>query len=618
MDNEKFGKFIKELRIKNNMTQKELGEKIHITDKAISKWERGLSVPDISVLNSISKIFNVSTDELINGELVKKDIVDIEKVVNETIENITKTKEKRENRIKNTLKIISIILFIIFVSIQIMYLFIMKGRGYEYISNSIFYIINEVLIISLGLILVLIIKKSKAKNIYVILGVILSIINITFFINNDLNIKSTISFSKNFSNMVILKQDKETGELIYCKDTKFLLFTKEKQRLNSETNGNIKTKWIASDICSITYEDIKGNLKEFVATYGDRGYGNYYYVASSLYGKWEVFNTKSSTKLIANSRGITINKKGKTEFFEYDECEQFGTIAIVLYKNKIPKYVIGLNEDCKVEDTIIKKGGTITLMEITIEKRKPEVLECITYKDDNLEDYSIIDLDKNEFKIQDGILYISYDGKEIIEAPGNFDINNSNNYNEYNFQVSEEKTIFPYIVNDKKYLVYSNDMGKTWETVEIENNSSIEVIQFVTSNVGYILEFYDVAMGNAFGKIKKTIDGGKSWNEVSNGIGEEENKTFKRESKIKFINETVGFVSMPSTSGESCEVYITKNSGETFEKLNISESKIYDFYNLPTYNNGFLEIKISQGTDGDYNGGDFKLFRSEDMGETWY
>ncbi len=41
LNNEKFGNFIKKLRVEKNLTQKELGEKLNITDKAISKWERG-------------------------------------------------------------------------------------------------------------------------------------------------------------------------------------------------------------------------------------------------------------------------------------------------------------------------------------------------------------------------------------------------------------------------------------------------------------------------------------------------------------------------------------------------------------------------------------------------
>ena len=64
MDNEKFGKFIQKLRKEKNMTQKQLGEKLNITDKAISKWERGLSFPDISMLNSIAETFDITVTKI--------------------------------------------------------------------------------------------------------------------------------------------------------------------------------------------------------------------------------------------------------------------------------------------------------------------------------------------------------------------------------------------------------------------------------------------------------------------------------------------------------------------------------------------------------------------------
>lgn len=68
MNNEKMGQFIAELRKSSQMTQRELAAKLNITDKAVSKWERGLSSPDISLLTSIAEIFGVSTGELLNGE----------------------------------------------------------------------------------------------------------------------------------------------------------------------------------------------------------------------------------------------------------------------------------------------------------------------------------------------------------------------------------------------------------------------------------------------------------------------------------------------------------------------------------------------------------------------
>ncbi len=50
------GKFIAQLRKEKKMTQKELANQLHITDKAVSKWERGLSCPDILLLNPIADI----------------------------------------------------------------------------------------------------------------------------------------------------------------------------------------------------------------------------------------------------------------------------------------------------------------------------------------------------------------------------------------------------------------------------------------------------------------------------------------------------------------------------------------------------------------------------------
>jgi len=68
MNNEKIGKFISELRRSLEMTQKDLAEKVNVTDKAVSKWERGLSYPDISILSPLSNILGVTPSELLNGE----------------------------------------------------------------------------------------------------------------------------------------------------------------------------------------------------------------------------------------------------------------------------------------------------------------------------------------------------------------------------------------------------------------------------------------------------------------------------------------------------------------------------------------------------------------------
>ena len=53
MNKERFGAFITEIRKERHLTQKDLAEKLHVTDKAVSKWERGLSYPDVTLMEPL-------------------------------------------------------------------------------------------------------------------------------------------------------------------------------------------------------------------------------------------------------------------------------------------------------------------------------------------------------------------------------------------------------------------------------------------------------------------------------------------------------------------------------------------------------------------------------------
>ena len=68
MDKEKTGQLITRLRKDKGLTQKQLAEALNVTDKAVSKWERGLSFPDISMLEPISELLGISIMELLAGE----------------------------------------------------------------------------------------------------------------------------------------------------------------------------------------------------------------------------------------------------------------------------------------------------------------------------------------------------------------------------------------------------------------------------------------------------------------------------------------------------------------------------------------------------------------------
>lgn len=88
MENQDFSKmaqFISTLRKEKQLTQKDLAEQLGVTDKAVSKWERGLNCPDISLLTKLASILGVTPSELLNGERAPSPAPEIDAVVESTL-----------------------------------------------------------------------------------------------------------------------------------------------------------------------------------------------------------------------------------------------------------------------------------------------------------------------------------------------------------------------------------------------------------------------------------------------------------------------------------------------------------------------------------------------------
>ena len=68
LNQEKTGKFIAEMRRQNNLTQRQLAEQVGVSDKTVSKWETGRSMPDNAILLDVCLILNISVNELLSGE----------------------------------------------------------------------------------------------------------------------------------------------------------------------------------------------------------------------------------------------------------------------------------------------------------------------------------------------------------------------------------------------------------------------------------------------------------------------------------------------------------------------------------------------------------------------
>lgn len=75
MDPMKIGQLIRSLRQEKGLTQGQLAEQMGLSDKAVSKWERGLGCPDVSLLTDLSELLGVNLKELLSGELSPNDLV---------------------------------------------------------------------------------------------------------------------------------------------------------------------------------------------------------------------------------------------------------------------------------------------------------------------------------------------------------------------------------------------------------------------------------------------------------------------------------------------------------------------------------------------------------------
>lgn len=73
MNQEKIGKFISQKRKEVNLTQEDLAEKLNISKNAVSKWERGLNLPNVSIMQELCEILNITIIELLNGEETTKE-----------------------------------------------------------------------------------------------------------------------------------------------------------------------------------------------------------------------------------------------------------------------------------------------------------------------------------------------------------------------------------------------------------------------------------------------------------------------------------------------------------------------------------------------------------------
>ena len=118
MNQEKIGTFLKELRREKNMTQEQLSEKLNVNNRTISRWENARTMPDFDMMIELAKLYDVSIEELLNGERTA-DMMN--KQTEETLYSIADyTNAEKERLLKNQhfFAWVGVIAWIIFLTLQ--------------------------------------------------------------------------------------------------------------------------------------------------------------------------------------------------------------------------------------------------------------------------------------------------------------------------------------------------------------------------------------------------------------------------------------------------------------------------------------------------------------------
>lgn len=202
MDYKKIGEFICELRKEKDMTQKDLADKLHITEQAVSKWERGRGCPDISLFKPLSKTLDVSINELMNGERIKDE--EIKEKADDAILNALNHSHGLLNKRKKQ--------FILVIAGIIMILYGFNTYGFSNDYFSVFYghiySIYDAIVIILGIlsgivaIIIGLMGRNKKGFIVIVACILIAIIGLNIYNYYNMDYINIFGFTIDGANII--------------------------------------------------------------------------------------------------------------------------------------------------------------------------------------------------------------------------------------------------------------------------------------------------------------------------------------------------------------------------------------------------------------------------------
>lgn len=544
MDNNKIGKFIATLRKEKKLTQQELGDKLFVTDKAVSKWERGLSLPDITVLEKLAIELDVDVSEILCGERGKDKKINIQEEIDKAIEIVEENRIRKLKETKRKIKKFCIVL-ISLLTIIILALVI----RYKYYHPSVI---------------------KEGNNHY----------EIGFFGSYNLEQKGLDEFIE------IMKRTKNQNEL-----------NSNINGLNIELskNGNIKSIGL-----SINYFDSQFN-------YVGKGFYNYkdknlVYSYESIDECKTVTDCEINKKLVNYySKSLNIkylsNQFKKIPFKEQIKLSNLKSYKVSIYPNQKFSETTSVfdmrdNKEIKaltLSDYKSGKGGTINsgIYLVIMLNDGSSIIADETYRYifDNVDG----DIKKTNYTMQtdyyingkNQLLFTRDYGNNWIETDlSSEELTETLNFyrdislkNSSWFISTNELIPIAYFYGEQPKLKISTDNGTTWDekTFDIVNNNMYKdithrIVGFNDQNFGYVALGSDWTMGS--GEIKKayiTTNSGKSWE----SIDLPENSTSKILMDFIMYDKNNGIVLLNNNQEiEFPYMYITNDSGKSWKKVN--------------------------------------------------
>ena len=135
MNYETIGNFIQKKRKQKGLTQKELAQKLCVTDKAVSKWERGLGCPDVSILEILANELDTSILEILKGRTIENKIIQVTEANDYVKETIKYTKNKLKETVNKIIVFLTISISILLLILNIENI-ISLNKKYEYDFNN--------------------------------------------------------------------------------------------------------------------------------------------------------------------------------------------------------------------------------------------------------------------------------------------------------------------------------------------------------------------------------------------------------------------------------------------------------------------------------------------------